>query len=310
MPRKRNKPVRLSAGDRQKLRAMLKGGRAPARELTRARILLKADEGEIESGAIHDSRHGPERTLSGKAWPDTKIADALEVSRSTVARVRERFVAGGMEAALRHRHLKRHTTKNLDGVLQVAHLIALACSAPTSRGDRCGIRLLADRGMTSERANNPPSGELVGHALILALPASARKTQGESPTSHTSPGCAPMLVEPDVHCRIFADKAALLILLQAETRKTEDSSHSPSTPHQPLVDPLSERELEVLQLIAQGLSNQEISERLFLALDTVKGHNRRIFRKLQVRRRTQAVGKARSLNILYPPNQNNTPTQH
>gem|GEM_PF-199823 len=186
MPRKRNKPVRLSAGDRQKLRAMLKGGRAPARELTRARILLKADEGEIESGAIHDSRHGPERTLSGKAWPDTKIADALEVSRSTVARVRERFVAGGMEAALRHRHLKRHTTKNLDGVLQVAHLIALACSAPTSRGDRCGIRLLADRGMTSERANNPPSGELVGHALILALPASARKTQGESPTSHTS----------------------------------------------------------------------------------------------------------------------------
>ena len=51
---------------------------------------------------------------------------------------------------------------------------------------------------------------------------------------------------------------------------------------QPLIEPLSQRELEVLQLLAKGLSNREIGERLFLALDTVKGHNRRIFAKLQV----------------------------
>jgi hypothetical protein len=50
-----------------------------------------------------------------------------------------------------------------------------------------------------------------------------------------------------------------------------------STPAQPLIEPLSERELDVLRLIAQGLSNQAIGERLFLALDTVKGHNRHIF---------------------------------
>ena len=55
--------------------------------------------------------------------------------------------------------------------------------------------------------------------------------------------------------------------------------------------------MEVLQLIAQGLSNREICERLFLALDTVKGHNRNIFRKLLVQRRTEAVARARSLNI-------------
>jgi LuxR family maltose regulon positive regulatory protein len=54
----------------------------------------------------------------------------------------------------------------------------------------------------------------------------------------------------------------------------------------------------VLQLIAQGLSNREISERLFLALITVKGHNRNIFRKLQVRRRTEAVARARELGLL------------
>ena len=60
----------------------------------------------------------------------------------------------------------------------------------------------------------------------------------------------------------------------------------------------SERELEVLDLIAQGLSNQEIGERLFLALDTVKGHNRHIFDKLEVQRRTEAVARARELGLL------------
>ncbi|MFE5323910.1 LuxR C-terminal-related transcriptional regulator [Paenibacillus sp. NPDC056579] len=67
---------------------------------------------------------------------------------------------------------------------------------------------------------------------------------------------------------------------------------------QPLVEPLSGRELEVLQLIAQGLSNREIGERLFIALPTVKGHNRMIFDKLQVTRRTEAIARARNLGLL------------
>lgn len=65
-----------------------------------------------------------------------------------------------------------------------------------------------------------------------------------------------------------------------------------STAH---VEPLTQRELEVLQLIAHGYSNQEIGKKLFLAVDTVKGHNRRIFAKLQVGRRTEAVAIARKL---------------
>ncbi len=65
-----------------------------------------------------------------------------------------------------------------------------------------------------------------------------------------------------------------------------------------LVEPLSQRELDVLRLIAEGLSNHEIGARLFLALDTVKGHNRRIFDKLQVQRRTEAIARARELGLL------------
>ena len=73
-----------------------------------------------------------------------------------------------------------------------------------------------------------------------------------------------------------------------------------STPilEQPLVEPLSQRELEVLQLIADGLSNQEISEKLFLAISTVKGHNQSIFGKLGVQRRTEAIARARELGLL------------
>jgi LuxR family maltose regulon positive regulatory protein len=93
--------------------------------------------------------------------------------------------------------------------------------------------------------------------------------------------------------------AKLMAAFQAERQKIEDNASVPHvTPVQPLIDPLSARELEVLQLIAQGLSNHEIGDRLFLALDTVKGHNRRIFDKLQVQRRTEAVARARELGLL------------
>jgi len=65
-----------------------------------------------------------------------------------------------------------------------------------------------------------------------------------------------------------------------------------------MIEPLSQRELKILQLIAQGLSNREIGERLFLALDTIKGHNRKIFDKLEVQSRTEAIARARELSLL------------
>ena len=76
------------------------------------------------------------------------------------------------------------------------------------------------------------------------------------------------------------------------------AAFKPSAPAQPLLDPLSPRELEVLHLIAQGLSNRDISVRLFLELSTVKGHNQKIFAKLDVQRRTEAVARARELGLL------------
>jgi ATP/maltotriose-dependent transcriptional regulator MalT len=69
-------------------------------------------------------------------------------------------------------------------------------------------------------------------------------------------------------------------------------------PIQTLFEPLSQRERDVLQLVAQGLSNNEISDRLSIAMDTVKGHNRSSFAKLQVQRRTEAIARARELGLI------------
>src|SRR5919107_2813797 len=153
MPRKRNNPVLLSAEDRDMLEGLIASGHAPARQLTHARILLKADE-----------------AADTPAWPDTKIADALEVSRSTVFRVRERFAWEGLEAALVHRQPKNTKPKKLDGE-QEAHLIALACSEPPKGKKRWSVRLLAERFVELECAEEPISREL-GKRTLKKVPQS------------------------------------------------------------------------------------------------------------------------------------------
>ena len=149
MPRSKANPVVLSAQQRATLEGSIASGHAPARRIAHARILLKADEGE---------------DAPGPAWTDTEIASALEVSRSTVYRVRTRFAREGLEAALAHRAPRRTKPKKLDG-LQEAHLIALACSEPPKGSKRWSVRLLAQRFVQLECADGPISRELVRRTL-------------------------------------------------------------------------------------------------------------------------------------------------
>lgn len=119
--------VTLTAEERGGLEAMISRGRADARKLAHARILLQADEAD---GA-------PART-------DQEVAEATDVSTRTVERVRRRFVEEGTEAALLPKPTKRIYARALDGA-QEAHLIALACSAPPEGKRRWALRLLAER---------------------------------------------------------------------------------------------------------------------------------------------------------------------
>ncbi len=155
---------------------------------------------------------------------------------------------------------------------------------------------------------------------VMVLQALAHQAQGETDTAVHLLGDALVLAEPDGFIRTFVDEGLpmasllseaaaqgmmpdyigkLLAAFDVDARTSERTPPlPPAMPAQSLIEPLSQRELEVLRLVAEGLSNHEIGERLFLALSTVKGHNRIIFGKLGVQRRTEAVARARELGLL------------
>jgi transposase len=119
--------VRLSEPERARLHTLIGQGVAPARALTHARILLKANQGQ-----------------AGPGWTDAAIAAALEVNPATVARVRMRYVAEGLDAAVYRKAPEREYPRRLDGE-QEAYLAALACGAPPEGRKRWTLRLLAER---------------------------------------------------------------------------------------------------------------------------------------------------------------------
>jgi len=119
--------VTLTGEERDRLRRMISRGKAAARKLAHARVLLQADEAE-----------------GGPAWVDEAIAAALAVSVRTVERVRRGFVEQGLEAALLPKPSRRLYARKLDGE-QEAKLIALACSEVPDGKARWTLRLLADR---------------------------------------------------------------------------------------------------------------------------------------------------------------------
>ena len=120
--------VQLSPEDRERCTDLVRSGTAPARTLMHARVLLKADS-------------GPE----GPGWTDAAIAEAVEVSSVTVAKIRQRFVSEGLEATLDHyRGPNREYPHKLDG-RQEAQLLALAHSKPPEGRTQWSLRLLAGK---------------------------------------------------------------------------------------------------------------------------------------------------------------------
>jgi len=119
--------VRLSEAERAQLHTLVGQGVAPARALTHARVLLKANQGE-----------------AGPGWTDRVIAETLEIHHTTVARVRQQYVTGGLDAAVHRKPPAREYRRKLDGE-QEARLVVLACSAPPEGRKRWTLRLLAER---------------------------------------------------------------------------------------------------------------------------------------------------------------------
>ena len=153
---------------------------------------------------------------------------------------------------------------------------------------------------------------------ILALQALSLQALDDTDQAIITLERALTLAESGGFIRVFVDEGPPMahLLYEAATRgiapdyvsrllgafRVAEAIQAASSQTQPpeaeLIEPLSERELEVLQLIAEGLTNQEVSSRLYLSLHTVKAHTRNIYSKLGVNNRTLAVATARSLGIL------------
>ena len=119
--------VRLTSEERSHLEKLISSGTAPARKITRARILLKSDCSE-----------------GGPNWTYEAICNALDVNSLTVTTVRKAYAEGGLEKVLNRKKPDREYAHCLDGNAE-AHLIALACSDAPERYARWTLRLLRDR---------------------------------------------------------------------------------------------------------------------------------------------------------------------
>ena len=119
--------VQLTSEERETLRKLTTSGRNSARIFTRARILLKADQGD-----------------DGPGWSDENISEALDVTVQTIEKVRKQLVGEGFDAVLsRRQYTQKVSRKKIDGDVE-AHLVALSCSKPPEGRVRWTLRLLAD----------------------------------------------------------------------------------------------------------------------------------------------------------------------
>jgi transposase len=143
MSRKKTYEVNLSATERDHLKNLVSVGMEKTRKLTRARILLKANEG----------------------WTDAQIHEALDVGPATVGRIRKRYTEEGLDAALNRRPTSRQYERKIDGKTE-AHLIAMVCGAAPEGYARWSLRLLSERLVTLEQVDiGSVSHETVRQAL-------------------------------------------------------------------------------------------------------------------------------------------------
>ena len=217
----------------------------------------------------------------------------------------------------RERGLSAHD--DLGYLREFEHITLARVLLARYKSDREERSVLGAVGLLERLLQAAEEGGRMGSAIeILLLQGLAHETQGESHSALVPLERALALAEPEGYIRIFVDEGIPMARLLYEalshgvepeyTRRllaafpVAESEQTTSSqlrgPESELVEPLSSRELEVLQLIAEGLTNQDVATRLYISLHTVKVHTRNIFTKLAVKNRTQAVARGKALGIL------------
>jgi LuxR family maltose regulon positive regulatory protein len=243
-----------------------------ARQVDLARIKLWLRQGEVDAAAAWLQQHGVglqnkvllPHQLTMLAW--LHLAAPQELDSEALARIMD-LIKPHYEAALR-------------GQLplpQVQTLISLA---------------LAHQAL----GQLDKAGQKMALAVATAEPMGLIRTFTDQPGHST----APLLrqVASRKGNSLYLSRLMAAFEVHQASARVRDSL--PDAPADHLIEALSQREVEILQRLADGLSNQEIADELVLAISTVKWYLRNIYDKLQVNRRTQALAKARELNLLDP----------
>ena len=287
---------------------------------------IREAQGDLD-GAL-DLLHEAERLYVGDFFPNVRPIAAWK-TRVWVAQGR---LGEALDWA---REQGLSVSDDLSYLREFEHITLARVLLARSKSDRADRSMLEAMGLLERLLQAAEEGERTGSIIeILVLQALAHQMQGDISAALVPLERALTLAEPEGYVRIFVDEgppmAVLLAKLHEHSRKrpraaltnvplayierllallrgervqegispAATSSSSAPAPAQSLLDPLTERELEVLRLIAAGLSNRDIAARLVLALSTVKSYVNTIYGKLQVESRTQAVARARALHLL------------
>ena len=287
---------------------------------------IRKAEGDLD-GAL-DLLHEAERLY---------VSDFFPYVRPIAAWMTRVWVAQGKlaEALDWAREQGLSVSDDLSYLREFEHITLVRVLLARYTSERAEHSMLEAMGLLERLLHAAEEGERTGSIIeILVLQALAHQMQGDISAALVPLERALTLAEPEGYVRIFVDEgppmAVLLASLHEHARKrpraaltnvplayierllallrgervqegispAATSSASAPAPAQSLLDPLTERELEVLRLIAAGLSNRAIAARLVLALSTVKSYVNTIYGKLQVESRTQAVARARALHLL------------
>jgi len=253
-----------------------------------------------------------EESLSGH-HVTPRTAARLEVSRG-----RYWLRQGDLAPAARRRQQSGIDAQGEIGYLRLVEYITLARLLMVEGNHGAALHLL-------ERLSEFASDMGLNQYLIeiMALQALILQAQGASDQAQEVLGKSLALAQPEGFVRAFVDEGPpmalllrqaalrgigsdyidrLLVAFAGETKderpKAKADAQSFVVRSSALVEPLTAREIELLRLVAAGLSNQEIAEKLVIAVGTVKAHTASIYGKLDVRSRTQAVARARELGLL------------
>ena len=289
-----------------------------ANELTEARFLLETGLELWRGLPIQWHMQGCEKlalTLDALGEYDSALAVLRRGKRANSSKD-ELFTYTSIEAELKRRH------GETAAVRRWAETWRLTPDDPPNVRKESGyltyIRLLLDLGRPAQTVNlldglasrEEESGRLSRLIPLRVLQALALEALGRREEAAQALGQAVTLAAPEGYVRAFLDQgpgvAALLPLVRDTAPAFVDllsegfnvSGAGSTESHARLVEPLTEREIELLRLLAEGLSNDEISRRLFISLNTTKWHLKSIFGKLAAGNRTQAVARAREIGII------------